>query len=207
MSRVRVHNLSISLDGYAAGRDMSEEDPMGVGGMALHQWALATQSFHDQHGTGGTGQAGTLEDALVAAGVEGIGATVMGRRMWGPPQAEWQGWWGEEPPFHHPVFVVTSTPREPLVKGETTFHFVTDGVAVAVERAKEAAGERDVRLGGGAMTLRSAMELGLVDSLHLAQVPILLGAGQRLWDGPVDYVLTRSEQAPSGVLHLHLEKA
>lgn len=207
MSRVRVHNLSISLDGYAAGRDMSEEDPMGVGGMALHQWALATQAFHDQHGTGGTGQGGTLEDALVAAGVEGIGATVMGRRMWGPPGDDWQGWWGEEPPFHHPVFVVTSTPREPLVKGETTFHFVTDGVAAAVERAKQGAGDRDVRLGGGAMTVRSAMELGLVDSLHLAQVPVLLGAGQRLWEGPVDYVLTRSEQAPSGVLHLHLEKA
>ncbi|MDP3713722.1 MAG: dihydrofolate reductase family protein [Mycobacteriales bacterium] len=207
MSRVRVHNLSISLDGYAAGRDMSEEDPMGVGGMALHQWALATQAFHDQHATGAAGQPGTLEDALVAAGVEGIGATVMGRRMWGPSRDDWQGWWGEEPPFHHPVFVVTSTPREPLVKGETTFHFVTDGVAAAVERAKEAAGDRDVRLGGGAMTVRTAMELGLVDSLHLAQVPVLLGAGQRLWEGPVDYLLTRSEQAPSGVLHLHLEKA
>lgn len=207
MTRVRVHNLSISLDGYVAGRDMSEQDPMGVGGMALHQWALATQAFHDQHGTGGTGQADTLEDALVAAGVEGIGATVMGRRMWGPEQDGWQGWWGEEPPFHHPVFVVTSTAREPLVKGETTFHFVTEGVAAAVEQAKQAAGDRDVRLGGGAMTLRSAMELGLVDSLHLAQVPVLLGAGQRLWESPVDYVLSRSEQAPSGVLHLHLEKA
>jgi dihydrofolate reductase len=207
MSRVRVHNLSISLDGYAAGRDMSEEDPMGIGGMALHQWALATRAFHAQHGDAGAGQGDTLEDALIEAGVEGIGATVMGRRMWGPRVHDWQGWWGEEPPYHHPVFVVTSTPREPVVLGETTFHFVTDGVASAVAQAKEAAAGKDVRLGGGALTIRTAMELGLVDSLHLAQVPVLLGAGQRLWEGPVDYVLTRSEHAPSGVLHLHLEKA
>ena len=206
MSRVRVHNLSVSLDGYAAGPDMSEDHPMGVGGMQLHQWALATRAFYDQHGMPPSGEAGTLEDALVQAGVEGIGATVMGRRMWGPRVHDWDGWWGDEPPFHHPVFVVTSTPREPLVKGETTFRFVTDGVASAVAQAKEAAGGKDVRLGGGARTVRTAMELGLVDSLHLAQVPVLLGDGEPLWRGPHSYAVVRTDHAPSGVVHVHLEK-
>jgi dihydrofolate reductase len=208
MSRVRVHCLSVSLDGFVAGPDQSEEQPLGTGGEQLHEWAVATRAFHVQHATGSDeGQAGTLEDALVAAGVEGIGATVMGRRMFGPPVPDWEGWWGDEPPFHHPVFVVTSTPREPLVKGETTFRFVTDGVGSAVAQATAAADGRDVRLGGGAQTVRTAMGLGLVDSLHVAQVPVLLGDGEPLWRGPHSYAVTRTERAPSGVLHVHLEKA
>lgn len=207
MSRVRLHNLSVSLDGFVAGPDMSEDQPMGLHGMRLHEWALATRAFHDQHGLGPAGQSGTLEDALVAAGVEDVGATVMGRRMWGPRVHDWNGWWGDEPPFHHPVFVVTGTARDPLVRGETTFHFVTDGVASAIAQAKEAAAGKDVRLGGGARTVRTAMELGLVDSLHLAQVPVLLGDGEPLWRGHHSYAVTKTEHAPSGVLHVHLERA
>lgn len=206
MSRVRVHSLSVSLDGFAAGPDMSEEHPLGIGGEQLHEWALATRSWHARHGDDTTGQSGTLDDALVAASDEGVGAAVMGARMFGPRVEGWDGWWGDEPPFGYDVFVVTSTVRAPLVKGATTFRFVNDGVASAIEQARAAAGTKDVRVGGGAMTVRTAMQLGLVDVLHLTQVPVLLGSGSRLFDGPVPYDLVRSESSPSGVLHLHLEK-
>ena len=185
--RLRVHGFAVSLDGYAAGPDQSASDPLGVGGTRLHEWAIATRSWRRIHGRDG-GDTG-LDDEMVAAGDDGIGATIMGRNMFGPVRGPWgdeawTGWWGDEPPFRHPVFVLTHHPREPLaMAGGTTFHFVTGGPGEALERAFEAAGGRDVRLGGGAATIRRYLEAGLVDDLHLAVVPVLLGAGERLFDG------------------------
>lgn len=187
MTRVRVHNFSMSIDGYVAGPDQSIDHPLGKGGMRLHEWAFATRSFRSAHG--GEGGEEGLDDDWWARGDDGIGATIMGRNMFGPirgpwPDDDWKGWWGDEPPFHHPVFVLTHHPREPVtMEGGTTFHFVTDGAAAALQRASEAADGRDVRVGGGAATVRQYLEAGLIDELHLAIVPILLGAGERLFDG------------------------
>jgi dihydrofolate reductase len=170
-----------------AGPSQDEAHPLGIGGQQLHEWVFATR-------TGATfigrddGEAGVDED-FVAAGFDGIGATIMGRNMFGPVRDEWgssawNGWWGEEPPFHHEVFVLTHHQRPPLeMAGGTTFHFVTDGEAVALERAREAAGTSDIRLGGGAATIRRYLELGLVDEMHLAVVPVLLGDGEHLFEG------------------------
>jgi dihydrofolate reductase len=206
MSRVRA-SLSVSLDGFVAGPGQSEQHPLGVGGEQLHQWVTATRSWRAQHGEEAVGEEGTLDDEVSAASVEGLGATVMGARMFGPRVLGWDGWWGDEPPFHYPVYVVTSTVREPLVRGATTFHFVDCGVAGAVELAQAAAGDLDVRVGGGARTVRTALELGLVDALHLAQVPVLLGSGERVLDGALPYRVTSTQPSPSGVLHVHLEWA
>jgi dihydrofolate reductase len=207
MTKVRVHDLTVSLDGYAAGPDQSEDNPLGVGGEQLHGWATSSRTWRRAHGEDVEDGPETLDDRMIAAGIDGIGATVMGRRMFGPRVHDWDGWWGDEPPFHHPVLVVTSTEREPLVLGDTTFHFVAGGLAAAVDRAKEAAGGKDVRIGGGAQTVRTAMELGLVDSLHLVQAPVLLGAGERLLEGSLPYRVSSTERSDSGVLHIHLEKA
>ena len=184
--KLRVHNFAISLDGYGAGPDQSEEHPLGVGGDRLHEWAYGTRAFRQAHGMEG-GDEGP-DDDVVALGEAGIGATIMGRNMFGPVRGpwgdeQWTGWWGDEPPFHHPVFVLTNHARPPLtMQGGTTFHFVTDGIEAALERAVEAAGGQDVRLGGGAATIRQYLAAGLVDELHVAVVPILLGGGERLFD-------------------------
>jgi dihydrofolate reductase len=211
VSKLRVHNLSVSLDGFAAGPDQDLEHPGGVGGERLHEWAFATRSFQEQH-QGSGGETG-LDDDFIAAGTAGIGATIMGRNMFGPVRGpwgddSWRGWWGEEPPFHHDVFVLTHHPRDPLaMQGGTTFHFVTDGIEAALERAVTAAGGADVRLGGGASTIQQYLRAGLVDELHLAIAPVLLGSGERLLDGVgTDLTCTRLVSS-AAVVHAVLTRA
>jgi dihydrofolate reductase len=184
MQKLRAHSLTVSLDGYLAGPSQGLDHPLGVGGERLHDWAFATRTFRKVHGLDG-GDEG-VDDEWASRGDVGIGATIMGRNMFGPIRGpwgddEWRGWWGEDPPFHHPVFVLTHYARDPLaMEGGTTFHFVTDGIEAALERAREAAGGLDVRLGGGAATVGEFLRAGLVDELHVAIVPILLGGGERL---------------------------
>ncbi len=186
MPKLRVHNFAISLDGYGAGPEQSLDNPLGVGGSKLHEWAFATRAFRRHHRMEGGEE--TPDDRFVAAGEEGISATIMGRNMFGPvrgpwPDEEWRGWWGDDPPFHHPVFVLTHHAHAPIkMKGGTTFHFVTDGIEAALKRAYEAAGGADVRLGGGVSTIQQYLRKGLVDELHVVVVPLLLGAGERLFD-------------------------
>jgi dihydrofolate reductase len=209
-----VHNLALSLDGYAAGPDQSLDNPLGVGGTRLHEWVFATRTGARMLGLDG-GEEG-VDDRFLAEGDVGIGATIMGRNMFGPirgpwGQEEWTGWWGDDPPYHHPVFVLTHHPRPPVtMRGGTTFHFVCDGIESALDRAREAAGGQDVRLGGGVDTLRQYLRAGLVDDLHLAIVPILLGRGERLLDGlpdtPRDYVCTEVVTSPA-VTHVCLSRA
>ena len=187
MARLRVHGFAISIDGYGAGPHQDLKHPLGVGGHALHEWLVGTRTFSQMSGRGG-GTTG-LDDDFAARGVAGIGAWIMGRNMFGPirgpwPDDSWRGWWGEEPPYHTPVFVLTSYPRAPLVmKGGTVFHFVTDGIRAAFEQAVGAAGGRDVRLGGGVSTIRQYLQAGLVDEMHLAIAPVLLGSGEHLLGG------------------------
>jgi dihydrofolate reductase len=213
MPVLRVHNFSISLDGYGAGPDQSLEHPLGVGGPGLHEWVFATRSFRRMQGMEG-GAAG-LDDEFAARGETGIGATVMGRNMFGPIRGpwsgdEWTGWWGDDPPFHHPVFVLTHHPRQTItMRGGTTFHFVNDGIETALERAFDAAGGDDVRLGGGTATIQQFLRAGLVDELHLVIVPILLGTGERLFDnldgGPDGYECVEHVSSPS-VTHVRLAR-
>jgi dihydrofolate reductase len=187
MARLRVHGFAVSVDGYGAGPHQDLDHPLGVGGLALHQWMIGTRTFRRMHG----GEGGTtgIDDDLAARGVAGIGAWIMGRNMFGPirgpwPDDTWRGWWGEEPPYHTPVFVLTSYPRAPLVvKGGTVFHFVTVGIQAALEQAVAAAGGQDVRLGGGVSTIRQYLQAGLVDEMHLAIAPVLLGSGEHLLAG------------------------
>ncbi|MDQ1742523.1 MAG: hypothetical protein QOE23_862 [Pseudonocardiales bacterium] len=186
-SRVRVSNFSVSLDGYGAGPRQSFDHPLGIGGHRLHDWMFATRGGRAQLGRDG-GEDG-LDNRFFQAGQDGVGATIIGRNMFGPsrgpwPAEPWNGWWGQHPPFHHPVFVLTHQARPPLrLAGGTTFHFVQDGIQAALERAREAAGERDVRIGGGVHTIRQYLHAGLIDELHLVLVPVLLGDGERLFDG------------------------
>ena len=187
MARLRVNSFAISADGFGAGPGQSLENPLGRGGMALHEWAIATRSFRAMHGAAG-GETGP-DDDIVASSMQGLGAWVMGRNMFGPvrgpwPDESWRGWWGEEPPYHCPVFVLTHHARSSLtMKGGTVFHFVTEGLQAALSRAREAAGEKDVRLGGGVATLRAALAERLVDEMHLAIAPVLLGSGEHLFTG------------------------
>jgi dihydrofolate reductase len=207
MSKVRF-NIAISLDGFTAGPDQSEENPLGVGGEQLHEWLIPLAVFNETHGReGGEVNAST---AVVEGWFDNIGATVMGRNMFGGGPGPWgdepwNGWWGDEPPFHTPVFVLTHHPREPLTLGETTFNFVTDGVESAVGQAKEAAGGQDVHLGGGANIAQQALAAGLVDEMDLSIVPVLLGDGERLLDnlGDTELKLEQLEaiDAP-GVVHI-----
>jgi dihydrofolate reductase len=176
MAELRVHDLSLSLDGFAAGPSQGRDDPLGRGGERLHDWAFADATDVDRR--------------FRARGTEGIGATIMGRNMFGPVRGswdsdpDWRGWWGEEPPFHHEVFVLTHHARPPLeMAGGTTFTFVTDGIEAALERATAAARGADVRLGGGASTVRQFAEAGLIDEVHVVVVPVLLGGGERLFEG------------------------
>jgi dihydrofolate reductase len=186
MAKLRVHNVAISLDGYAAGPDQSLDKPLGVGGPRLHEWAFATQTFCQMHGMEG-GDSG-VDDDFIARGDERVGATIMGRNMFGPsrgpwPDDGWEGWWGDDPPYHHPVFVLTHHPRPPIpMAGGTTFHFVEDGIESALAQASAAAGGKDVRIGGGPATIRQYLRARLVDEVHVAIVPILLGGGERLFD-------------------------
>jgi dihydrofolate reductase len=212
MSMLRVHSLAVSLDGYAAGPHQDAEHPLGVGGERLHEWIFATEFGRRMIGESG-GTTGVDQDFLLQ-GDKGIGATIMGRNMFGPvrgpwPDESWRGWWGEEPPYHHPVFVLTDHPRPPLRMTGTTFTFVTDGISAALEQAVAAADGADVRLGGGAATVRQYLRAGLVDELHVAIVPVLLGSGERLFeDLPAAPGLVCAEVAASpAVAHVRLVRA
>jgi dihydrofolate reductase len=188
MAQVRVGAFSLSLDGYGAGPDQSPEQPLGIGGSALHRWFYPTRTF--QRRVAGTDQGTTgIDDAYAARGFDNVGAWILGRNMFGPvrgpwTQPHWNGWWGDEPPYHVPVFVLTHHARAPLeMDGGTTFHFVTGGIHEALERAREAAGGCDVRIGGGPATIRQYLRAGLVDELQLAIAPVLLGRGESLLEG------------------------
>jgi dihydrofolate reductase len=193
MSKLRVHSFAISLDGYGAGPNQSRDNPMGVGGMALHEWAFATRTFRQMHGDlvpGLRGEGATgVDDDFMARGFASIGAWIIGRNMFGPirarwPDQSWKGWWGDNPPYHTPVFVVTHHARPSIImEGGTTFHFVTEGIHAALERAREAANGRDIRLGGGVATIQQYLRAGLVDEMHLVISPILLGSGEALFTG------------------------
>jgi dihydrofolate reductase len=186
MTRLRVHNFSMSLDGYVAGPRQSLEHPLGEGGEALHQWVFPTRFFHEMRGEAG-GETG-IDDDFARRLREGVGATIMGRNMFGPVRgpwgdSQWTGWWGDDPPYHHPVFVLTHHAHDPIeMAGGTTFHFVTGGILAAREQAISAAGGADVVVGGGAATVAQYLRAGLVDELHLVVVPTLLGDGARLFE-------------------------
>lgn len=187
MTRVRVENFSISIDGYGAGPDQSADNPLGVGGEALHDWIVSTRSWLQMHGR--EGGATGIDDDFAARGARNAGAWILGRNMFGPirgawPDMEWKGWWGDNPPYHVPVFVLTHHARPPIqMKGNTTFHFVTGGIHEALDRAREAADGMDVRIGGGANTIQQYLRAGLIDELHVAIAPVLLGKGERLFEG------------------------
>ena len=185
--RVRVHSFTISLDGYGAGPRQTRAEPLGVGGEELHQWLIATRTFQSMTGKSG-GTVGVDDDFAKRFG-EGVGAWIMGRNMFGPirgewPDDSWRGWWGKNPPYHGPVFVLTHHDRDPIeMEGGTVFHFVTGGVGEAFERARDAAGEKDVQIGGGVSTIRQFLEAQLIDELHVAIAPRILGSGEHLFHG------------------------
>ncbi|GEJ56563.1 dihydrofolate reductase family protein [Anaeromyxobacter diazotrophicus] len=185
MSRLRVLSFAVSLDGYGAGPDQDLQHPLGVRGPELMEWFFATRAWRAMHGQEG-GETG-VDNGMAEKAFEGIGAWILGRNMFGPvrgpwPDESWKGWWGDEPPYHTPVFVLTHHPRAPLrMKGGTEFRFVTEGIHAALKQATEAAGGRDVRLGGGVSAVRQYLSAGLIDELHLAVRPVLLGAGEHLW--------------------------
>ena len=187
MTRLIVHSFTISLDGYGAGPTQSVENPLGVGGEDLHDWLVNTRTFKRMQGREG-GDTGIDED-FAARGMTGIGAWIMGRNMFGPirgpwPDESWRGWWGKNPPYHTPVFVLTHYERPPLeMEGGNVFHFVTEGIHAALERARAAAGRLDIRLLGGAATIRQYLQAGLVDEMHLPVSPLLLGSGEHLLGG------------------------
>jgi dihydrofolate reductase len=187
VSKLRVHTFSISIDGYGAGPSQDLQHPLGVGGPELFDWFFHTRTWQRMHGSE-TGETGT-DDDVAAKGFAGVGAWILGRNMFGPvrgpwPDESWKGWWGDEPPYHVPVFVLTHHPRPPLhMKGGTVFRFVTGGIHAALEQARDAAHGGDIRIGGGVSTIRQYLSAGLIDELHLAISPVLLGAGEHLLQG------------------------
>jgi dihydrofolate reductase len=214
MPKLRVHAFSISLDGYGAGPDQDRANPLGVRGEELHKWFVATRTFRQVFGKEG-GTTG-IDDEFAARGLKDIGAYILGRNMFGPvrgpwPDDSWKGWWGDNPPYHCPVFVLTSHPRASFtMDGGTTFHFVTDGIHAALARARDAAKEKDIRLGGGAATIRQYLREGLIDEMHLAISPVLLGSGEHLLAGldlpKLGY--TCAEHVPTpGATHVVLRRA
>jgi dihydrofolate reductase len=187
MTKLRVQAFTISLDGFGAGPNQGLEQPLGAGGEQLHGWLIPTRTFQKTHGDG-EGVTGVNDD-FAARSFENIGAWILGRNMFAPSRGAWQddgwkGWWGDNPPYHTDVFVLTHYPRAPLrMDGDTTFHFVTEGIHAALERARAAAKGRDVRLGGGAATIRQYLSAGLIDEMHVAIAPVLLGSGEHLFAG------------------------
>jgi dihydrofolate reductase len=187
MSRLRVHTFAVSIDGFSAGPDQDLEHPLGVNGEQLMEWFFQTRTWRNMHGQAG-GETG-IDDEIAARGLTGFGAWILGRNMFGPirgpwPDESWRGWWGDEPPYHTPVFVLTHHPRAPLrMAGGTEFRFITGGIHEALKQAKEAAGGRDVRLGGGVSTIRQYLEAKLIDELHVVVRPVLFGRGEALWSG------------------------
>jgi dihydrofolate reductase len=188
MTRVRVESFTISLDGFGAGPGQDLENPLGVGGTQLHRWAFPTRTFQRALFGSDTGTTG-IDDDFAARGFRNIGAWILGRNMFGPMRGpwrdhSWRGWWGDNPPYHVPVFVLTHHPRPSFeMEGDTTFHFVTGGIHEALDRARKAARGMDVRIGGGPNTIRQYLDAGLIDELHVAIAPILLGGGERLFEG------------------------
>lgn len=214
MSKLRVHCFGVSVDGFGAGPNQSLNEPLGVGGESLHEWFFPTRVFQKMQGNdhGKTG----VDNDFAERSFDRIGAWIMGRNMFGPSRGAWpdddpwKGWWGEEPPYHKEVFVLTHYPRPSIeMKGGTTFHFVTDGIHAALKRAREAAGGLDVRIGGGAATVRQYLQTGLVDELHLAVAPVILGSGESPFAG-IDLVKLGFKCAErvttSAALHIVLRK-
>jgi dihydrofolate reductase len=213
MSKLKIH-ISMSLDGFVAGPDQSEQDPLGIGGEQLHKWLVPLKAFRESHGeTGGEVNAST---SIAEEILGNVGATIMGRNMFGGGPGlwgddPWKGYWGDNPPYHHPVFVLTRFPREPLeMQGGTTFHFVTDGIESALEKARAAAGDKTVSLGGGANAAQQYLAAGLLDEMVVSIVPVLLGSGARLFDNQAD-AGPRLEQVESidapGVTHIRYATA
>ena len=213
MAKLRVAAFTISLDGYGAGPNQTLEHPLGAGGESLHGWFIPTRTFQQMHGDG-DGATGVNDD-FAARSFENIGAWILGRNMFAPSRGAWQddgwrGWWGDNPPYHSDVFVLTHYPRASIrMDGGTTFHFVTEGIHAALERAKAAAKGRDVRLGGGAATIQQYLRAGLVDEMHVAISPILLGTGEHLFNGldlvKLGYRCVEHVQAPEAT-HVVLKK-
>lgn len=189
MSKLRVNAFSVSIDGYGAGPDQDLQNPLGVGGMAVHDWVFGTKTFQTIHGSSDGPARQDADDTFAARGFDNVGAWILGRNMFGPVRGpwldeEWKGWWGDNPPYHVPTFVLTHHARPSLtMAGGTTFHFVTDGITAALSRAREAAQGKDIRLGGGVSTIRQYLTAGLVDEIHLAISPVLLGRGEHLLTG------------------------
>ena len=213
MSKVRAH-ISISLDGYVAGPNQSMEEPLGVGGERLHDWLVVLKAWREAAGMEGGEE--NISSGIVLDSNANVGAEIMGRGKFGPPQGgpwtdvgtdeEWRGWWGPNPPFHTPVFVLTHYPRPPIeMEGGTTFHFVDGMPQEALDLARQAAGDLDIRIGGGPTIIRDFLAADLIDTLHMVQVPILLGRGVRLWDG-LEGIEERYDaevvSSPSGVTHV-----
>lgn len=213
MPKLRVHNFTISLDGFAAGPDQRPDAPFGDGADGLHDWLVATRWWRSRQGL--EGGEGGIDDELIGRGEEGIGATIMGRNMFGPvrgpwPDESWTGWWGDNPPYHHDVFVLTHHTRPTLrLEGGNTFHFVDDTPEAVLERAFAAADGEDVRLGGGAATVRQFLRAGLVDEAHLVIAPVLIGSGERLFDdldGAIDAYECVELAGSKSVTHAHLTR-
>lgn len=214
MSKLRVNSFSVSIDGFGAGPAQDLEHPLGIGGPALHEWVFPTRSFQKAVFGKDAGSTG-IDDDFAARGFEGLGAWILGRNMFGPvrgpwPDDSWKGWWGETPPYHVPVFVLTHHPRPSFtMNGGTVFHFVTGGIHEALQRAKEAAGPLDVRVGGGASVIRQYLAAKLIDEMHLAIAPVVLGAGEPLFSGldlpALGYRVTERVASPAA-LHVVLTR-
>jgi dihydrofolate reductase len=214
LSKLRVESFSISLDGFGAGPEQSLDNPLGRGGEGLHEWFVLTATFQQLYGN----EAGTtgVDNDFAARGFENIGAWIMGRNMFGPvrgpwPDDNWKGWWGDNPPYHNSVFVLSHHERKPIeMEGGTIFHFVTDGIDSALARAREAANGKDVRIGGGVATVRQFLQAGLIDELHIAIAPILLGSGEHLFHGldmPALGYRCKKHVASENATHLILAKS
>jgi len=215
MSKVRVAGFGVSLDGFGAGTDQSLTEPLGKRGKELFQWFFHTQTFCSMIGKSDAGSVGDIDDQLAHRAMDNFGAFILGRNMFGPvrgpwPDDSWKGWWGDNPPYHAPTFILTHHAREPIVmEGGTTFYFVTGGIEEALDRAKQAAGTKDVKIGGGVSTVRQYLQAGLIDSLHLVSAPVVLGEGEALFYGldlrGLGYSVT-SHQASDHGTHLTIEK-
>ena len=213
MSKLRVLSFAVSIDGYGAGPNQDLQNPLGIRGPELMEWFFHTRVWQKMHGKDG-GETG-VDNGIAEKGFEGIGAWILGRNMFGPirgpwPDENWKGWWGEDPPYHVPVFVLTRHARAPIqMKGGTVFHFVTDGIQSALKQAKAAAGSRDVRLGGGVATIRQCLRAGLIDELHLVIRPMLMGSGEQFWNGidmhALGYECSR-HVAGERAMHVYLRK-
>jgi dihydrofolate reductase len=214
MSKLRVNCFSISFDGYSAGPDQSLDNPLGTGAMQVFNWQFGTQAHHRMHGQDDGGETG-MDNDLVNRGFENVGAWILGRNMFGPvrgswPDDSWKGWWGDNPPYHVPVFVLTHHARAPItMEGGTTFHFVTDGIHSALDQATKAAQGQDVRLGGGASTIQQYLRAGLIDELHLVSSPVLIGSGESIFRDlnlpALGYEITNYIASPAAT-HMFLQK-